>query len=564
MPKCVSDWLGRCIPGPGPSADTVDETVYAQVAAAVAASLAAAGAGAEQAREGLPKLSVPRDINDLTPEWLTVAMRLKGHLEPDGEVRAVNWSPIGQGKGMMSPLALVKLELRGARPEAPRCFVAKFAPEADMMDPLQLVHALRNEFHFYHDFTVQSGGLPRPECYLALVDVGLMNMLDSRPGFFLMIEYLGDAVSFTRVGACPEMYRVRQVLSTLAAFHARWWDQPALGWTVHPETGLGSVMFRSHYYYQILKKAIPALEAWEGDPYRPVLAWCPMLLKRMRTIVAKLRLGPFTLLHNDVHLDNIFFSEQTPGGCAFIDYGNMIFGKALMDVAFFLSTNFHPDFRRAHEHELLSFYHRCLVAGGIEEASFSFEQCWLDYRWQTLHIFLTFALFTSRTFEKQRRAGTGPYAPPTRRTVGHAAQLRIFRGDGAGPGWNGRLVAALVDLKCNELVEDAHAYESLRVYQEEQQSFLNAAWRRGFLSAAWRLLLGGSGGCGSSRSSPPSSRASSPPPKRLAAEDRAVIDRIDQMLAAWKFEEAKERARSPSTKSLTTERQNGRSDDAQR
>ena len=92
------------------------------------------------------------------------------------------------------------------------------------------------------------------------------------------------------------------------------------------------------------------------------------------------------------------------------------------------------------------------------------------------------------------------------------------------------------------LVEDAHAYESLRVYQEEQQSFLNAAWRRGFLSAAWRLLLGGSGGCGSSRSSPPSSRASSPPPKRLAAEDRAVIDRIDQMLAAWKFEEAKERA----------------------
>ena len=114
--------------------------------------------------------------------------------------------------------------------------------------------------------------------------------------------------------------------------------------------------------------------------------------------------------------------------CAFIDYGNMIFGKALMDVAFFLSTNFHPDFRRAHEHELLSFYHRCLVAGGIEEASFSFEQCWLDYRWQTLHIFLTFALFTSRTFEKQRRAGTGPYAPPTRRT----GQRRRRRANGRG------------------------------------------------------------------------------------------------------------------------------------
>ena len=45
------------------------------------------------------------------------------------------------------------------------------------------------------------------------------------------------------------------------------------------------------------------------------------------------------MLHQDTHLENIFFHESYPGGCAFIDFGNVGFGHALSDVTFFLATS---------------------------------------------------------------------------------------------------------------------------------------------------------------------------------------------------------------------------------
>ena len=49
--------------------------------------------------------------------------------------------------------------------------------------------------------------------------------------------------------------------------------------------------------------------------------------------------------HNDTHLENIFFHERFPGGCAFIDFGNVFFGHGLSDVAFFISTCLEPEVR---------------------------------------------------------------------------------------------------------------------------------------------------------------------------------------------------------------------------
>jgi hypothetical protein len=462
--KCVPSWFERCRPSGCEPVDGNDppgsDEVDAQVAAAVAESLAAYQRQSGKSTQGHLRLSVPECVQDVTPEWLTAAMRIKGLLEPDGEVVAVQWARIGEGLGMMAECALVTIEVKGAKPDTPRQFVVKFAPKKNVWD-VHVRIGLRNEFHFYTDFTVKSGGLPHPVCYLALSEHGLTESLGEalggqKPGFFLMIEYLGNATTFSRVGACAEMQRLRPLMATLATFHARWWDHAPLEWTCHPEVGLGSVLFRSPYYASVLKEAIPALEAWPGNPYKAVLAWCPMLLKRMHTIVAHLREGPYTLLHNDVHLDNIFFTDT--GGCSFIDMSNMIFGNSLQDVAFFLSTNLTPGFRRAHERQLVGYYHRCLLAGrGVTEETFSFEQCWTEYRWQTLHVFLTFAVFTARRFDEQRRTQTGSYSTPSARTPGEAAQLRVYQGDKMNSGFNGRLAAALVDLKCNELIEEEDA-----------------------------------------------------------------------------------------------------------
>ena len=529
--KCLPSWFERCQPlgcDPVNSKDPPgSDEVYAQVAAAVAESLAASRRQSGKSTQGHLRLSVPECVQDVTPKWLTAAMRLKGLLEPDGEVVAVQWARIGEGLGMMAECALVTIEVKGAKPDTPRRFVVKFAPKANIWD-VHVRIGLRNEFHFYTDFTAKSGGLPHPACYLALSEHGLTESLGGqKPAFFLMIEYVENATAFSRIGACAEMQRLRPLMTALATFHARWWDHPPLEWTCHPEVGLGSVLFRSPYYASVLKEAIPALQAWPGNPYKAVLAWCPMFLKRMHTIVAHLREGPYTLLHNDVHLDNIFFTDT--GGCSFIDMSNMIFGNSLQDVAFFLATNLTPGFRRAHERQLVGHYHRCLLAGrGVTEETFSFEQCWTEYRWQTLHVFLTFAVFTARTFDEQRRTQTGSYSSPSVRTPGEIAQLRIYQGDKRNTGFNGRLAAALVDLKCNELIEEEDARK--RAQKNSQPAFY-----AGWISPGPRSTPGTSG---------------TPSSVKLQHEDRDLLNMVKLGLNGWKNDEDEAAARSAGGRTL--------------
>ena len=62
---------------------------------------------------------VPSRIENLNKEWLTVALRIKGHLKPDGRVTSVEVRPIGEGLGMMADMALLHLTLEGALPGAP-------------------------------------------------------------------------------------------------------------------------------------------------------------------------------------------------------------------------------------------------------------------------------------------------------------------------------------------------------------------------------------------------------------------------------------------------------------
>ena len=73
--------------------------------------------------------------------------------------------------------------------------------------------------------------------------------------------------------------------------------------------------------------------------YAPVLAWAPLLKRRHRYLVRRLFTPPLTVCHGDVHLDNIFFSPDFPGGLKMIDFGNMFFGQ----VAPSLSLSLKPE-----------------------------------------------------------------------------------------------------------------------------------------------------------------------------------------------------------------------------
>ena len=171
------------------------------------------------------QLDVPTSMDAITPVWLTKALQVKEILPPGCRITKVKAQPVGgEGKGMMSEMALLDLTFeRDAPTSVPRRLVAKLSPKSDSALPQWVVkQQFRQEAHFYNDFTVESGGLPRPECYVALEGRTLIG----RPIFCMLLEYVAKATMCTRVRSCSDLERLHRVMAALATLHARWWEHP--------------------------------------------------------------------------------------------------------------------------------------------------------------------------------------------------------------------------------------------------------------------------------------------------------------------------------------------------
>ena len=187
-----------------------------------------------------------------------------------------------------------------------------------------------------------------------------------------------DARSFKRVTGCDSLEHLHLAMRTLAKFHARWWGldtnrTPPLDWVSHPDCGGGAFprlpRSVSHtLFVMVFKHGIKALPHCFSDkaPYggEGVLKFGeqyalflskirPVARRRRHSIVNMLFRHPLTLTHGDAHLENIFFGEQYPGGCAFIDFGLTAFGNALSDVATVIGGGMPVEARRAHEQTLV-------------------------------------------------------------------------------------------------------------------------------------------------------------------------------------------------------------------
>lgn len=387
----------------------------------------------------VPGVAPIREGNELTKEWLTTAFRFRGYLKPDGEVTSVQLRPLSEGLGAFGELIKVTLELEGAQPGAPTQFVAKFAPQGSTPIPRFLVRqTFMSETHFYNDFSVEQGGLPRPECYFAAADPKQRKLT-----FCLLIEDMAPALTISRTAGCALLPQLQSVMAALARLHARWWGHPRgppLDWAPHPKDYGGAV----GTVWRFLERAgLRALPQCFGEEYWQVLQWAPAVRSRQKQIFRRLFAEPLTLCHGDAHLDNIFFHERFPDGCALVDFGNLMFGQALSDVAFFLATNVSVETRREHEHDLLRFYHAKLIEGGVDPVAFPYERCLRDYRFQLWRPFV--ALLTiAPGFAKQKKLGGGMFAPsPTETDRRLLAMYTQF---------NQRLATALVDHNWLELL----------------------------------------------------------------------------------------------------------------
>ena len=99
----------------------------------------------------------PRVPEDVTPGWLTTALRYRGLLSETVKVSDVSYRLLSGG--VMGVIALLGITYDGET-SAPTSMVAKFSPPGKAPLPSFVVRAIfKAESHFYNDFSMKASGI---------------------------------------------------------------------------------------------------------------------------------------------------------------------------------------------------------------------------------------------------------------------------------------------------------------------------------------------------------------------------------------------------------------------
>jgi aminoglycoside phosphotransferase (APT) family kinase protein len=313
---------------------------------------------------------MPATPADLTPEWLTAALRAGGL---DVVVRAVRTTPFGEGAGMLS--LLVRAELEYESGAGPASVVVKMPTHQEGNRATAVgFHCYEREVGFYMTAAARTPART-PRIYHADIE--------GAEDFVLVMEdfrgyHIGDQV----VGCTVEQARL--CMTTIAELHASFWsrvDDPAFDFVpYHWPSYFSDAMHQGTLalWDRLLELAGDAVPGPVRDAKERYLAAIPGM---QEWITAE----PRTLVHGDFRMDNLYFGQadgQAP--LALGDWQGMVRGKGAHDIAYYLTQSMPIEPRRAHERELIARWHAGLAAGGVTD--YSAGDAWEDYRRAALYL----------------------------------------------------------------------------------------------------------------------------------------------------------------------------------
>ena len=252
-------------------------------------------------------LPVPRSASEVTGDWLQAVLT---HKAP---IKSLIAERIGEGYGLASEI----FRCRWDSDDTSQSVVVK------LWDTEQW--GIR-EFQFYHTFGEQTG-IRTPACLYSAVDTRNQRAV-------LVLEDLGSVVQGDYLVQL-ERGQAETVAQGLAQFHARWLADPK--------------RFQAEW--------LPSLAAWQRDAewftsYRArflerfgeqVDGFARVLLDAIELappiINARLANAPRTLLHGDLHLDNMVFEQGTTP--VLLDWARCAQGPLVMDLVELLFEMIH-------------------------------------------------------------------------------------------------------------------------------------------------------------------------------------------------------------------------------
>ncbi len=323
-------------------------------------------------------LSIPHGPHDLTPEWLTDALRSTGTIRKVS-VKSFDLQPdIAAGTGFMGQLADVSLHYDTPEEGAPATLIAKFpTPVPENREVADTFRFYEIETRFYEEIA-EEVELRTPRRYYSARDT-------KSTDFVLLLEDLSPARVGDQVTGC-RIEQAQLAISELAKFHATWWESPRLAeldWMPVTNDPVRAQSAQDNYQ----QAWAPFVESFGDQVPAEILKLGEQFGTRVVDLMNQLAKPPRTIMHGDYRLDNLFFATPEGGDpLAVVDWQIANRGRGIFDVAYFMTGTLQPAERRARELDLVRMYHGILVERGV--AGYDFDQCFHDYRASTLFCWL--------------------------------------------------------------------------------------------------------------------------------------------------------------------------------
>jgi len=277
---------------------------------------------------------LPANPDDLDAAWLEGVLR-EGGVLPAARVRRITSEVIGVGFGLDGTSVRATIDGDGT----PATLVVKWCSAENA----------RSEAHFYRAVA------PRLELRLATL---LGARIDEEGGILVLSDVAPARQGDTLVGATePES---EALTDAMAGFHALWWgaaDVPVVAplpsWVSDDEASSGRIA-----------EAVPRfLAAWAGRLPPAALAFAEQLPGHVTAARAALARAPETLVHADLHLDNVLFLDD--GVPVVLDWPSACRGPAALDFARLVVEGLTSAARRDREGRLLHRYLAALESRGV-------------------------------------------------------------------------------------------------------------------------------------------------------------------------------------------------------
>ncbi len=309
-------------------------------------------------------MQIPRGLEDLTSAWFQFALATNDN---GIAIDHVALSSIGEGAGMMSRLFRAQLSYRAG--SGPASVIVKLPTDNQQnRDVAATFDNYRREVLFYQR-AAHLTDMRTAHCYLA--------QADGPEDFVLVLEDFGGWQQGDQIEGCS-LPRAFAVMQALAQLHAQFWNQVDGGDMDWLPTGHPSVM--SDGLAQGTAASYDDFAGFFADVLHPSLRnGKDRYLAGLPALQTWLNAAPRTVAHGDYRMDNLFFLPKNNGiEVACCDWQAPVRGKAVQDIAYFLTGSVETELRRENERALLGAWVDALRARGVQD--YTLEQAFDDYR----------------------------------------------------------------------------------------------------------------------------------------------------------------------------------------